>query len=146
MWSLRTSLPVPIQPWEAAKATSLVDLSLEEQMRFYNATLENLFYDASVTQEKHAQNNRSWLIQERLSSLVDAISDYDKALDIYSNTYGLILCPIWGGLRVVFHVSKISYVHICAYLFEKPRVVQALQTTSSGSLHCPRIVYFGASF
>jgi hypothetical protein len=38
--------------------------------------------------------------------LVDAIDDYGKALDVYSNTYGLVMSPLWGSLRIVLHVSR----------------------------------------
>lgn len=105
MSSIRTSLPIPTQPWEAAKSRFLDGLSPEETKRFNDATLENLFYDASAAQKKHAHNSKTWLRQERLSSLVDAIDDYGKALDVFANTYGLILSPIWGSLRVILHVS-----------------------------------------
>ncbi|KAH8707014.1 hypothetical protein GQ44DRAFT_818027 [Phaeosphaeriaceae sp. PMI808] len=106
MSCLRTSLPIPTQPWEAARAKFLEALSEEESARFKNATLENLFYDASAAQKGHAQKSRSWLVQERLSSLVDSVADYGKALDVYSNTYGLIMSPIWGSLRVVLHIAS----------------------------------------
>ena len=102
---MRTSLPFPTEPWEAAKNRFLKDLSQEEIQKFENATLENLFYDASSTQKKHAQGSRIWAIQEKFVSLVEGIDDYGKALDVYSNTYSLILCPLWGSVRVVLHVS-----------------------------------------
>ncbi|CAO2647534.1 Nn.00g084560.m01.CDS01 [Neocucurbitaria sp. VM-36] len=105
MSSIRTTLPIPTQPWEAAKCRFLDGLSLEETTRFKDATLENLFYDASAAQKKHADRSKAWLLQERLSSLVDAIEDYGKALDVFSNTYGLVLSPIWGSLRVVLHIA-----------------------------------------
>lgn len=104
MSNIRTNLPVPTRPWEDAKVKFLAGLSPEDVARFIAATPENLFYDASTAQKKHAQQSRSWLMQERVSSLVDAINDYGKALDVYSNSYGLILCPIWGSLRIVLQV------------------------------------------
>jgi hypothetical protein len=105
MSNIRTSIPIPTQPWEAAKAKFLEGLSPEETIRFKDATLENLFYDASVAQKKHAHDNRVWLLQERISPLVDAIEDYGKACDVFANTNGLVLSPIWGSLRVLLHVS-----------------------------------------
>lgn len=112
MSNIRTNLPVPVEPWESAKHRFLEGLSAQEKQRFENATLENIFYDASVTKKIHQQKSKTWAAQERLSSLVDAIEDYGKALDIYSNAYGLILCPIWGSLRVIFHVSRSSLKHV----------------------------------
>lgn len=105
MSTIRTSLPIPTQPWEAARAKFLEGLSPQEIQRFKDATPENLFYDASAVQKRHADNSKTWLFQERLSSLTDAINDYGKALDVYANANGLILSPIWGSVRVVLHVS-----------------------------------------
>jgi hypothetical protein len=105
MASIRTSVPFPTQPWEAAKTRFLEGLSLEEKDRFQNATVENVFYDASAAQKKYAQGSKSWLVNEKLSSLTESIEDYGKALDVFSNTYGLVLCPLWGSVRVVLHVS-----------------------------------------
>ncbi|KAF1998479.1 hypothetical protein P154DRAFT_439146 [Amniculicola lignicola CBS 123094] len=106
MTNVRTGLPFPTQPWEVAKARFLEGLSQEEVRRFKNATLENLFYDASATQKKHAKGSRTWVIQERITSLVDGIQDYGKALDVFSNTYPLVLCPLWGSIRVVLHIAQ----------------------------------------
>jgi hypothetical protein len=69
--------------------------------------MENFFYSTDVTLRNHAQESRAWPLQQRMSSLADAIDDYGKALDVYTNTYGLVLSPIWGSLRVVLHVSLI---------------------------------------
>jgi len=105
MSNIQTSLPVPTQPWEAAKNRFLAGLSQEEVQKFKDATLENVFYGASASQKQHAQGSKAWMLQERLTSLVDGIMEYEKALDVYSNTSALILCPIWGSLRIVLHVS-----------------------------------------
>ena len=107
--NIRTSLPIPTQPWEAATAKFLEGLSAEEVAKFRTGTIENLFYGTSVAQWKHAQESRVWPLQQRMSSLVDAIEDYGKALDVYANTYGLILSPIWVSIRVLLHVSVVSY-------------------------------------
>lgn len=106
MAGIRTELPFPTQPWEDAKNKFLEGLSDEEIKRFKNATLENLFYDASASQKKYARGSRVWAMQERITSLVDGVDEYAKALDVYSNAYSLILCPIWGSIRVVLHVSQ----------------------------------------
>jgi hypothetical protein len=113
MSNIRTSLPLPTQPWEAAKARFLDGLTLEECKRFKDATPENLFYDTSAAQKRHTDNSRSWLLQERISSLVDAIEEYGKALDVYSNTYGLVMSPLWGSLRIILHVSRCTNPSNC---------------------------------
>jgi hypothetical protein len=105
MSSSQAALPFSTQPWELAKARFLQDLSDIDRNRFEGATLENVFYDASVSQKKHAADSKSWIVQEKLTSLVEGIDDYGKALDIYSNAYPLVLCPLWGSIRVVLHVS-----------------------------------------
>ncbi|KAH7069754.1 hypothetical protein BKA63DRAFT_88377 [Paraphoma chrysanthemicola] len=102
---IRTSLPVATQPWEAAKARFLEGLPAHQAARFESASLENIFYDASIAQKKHTQASRSWHHQERLSSFFDSVNEYGKAMDVYSNTYGLIISPIWGSLRVVIHIA-----------------------------------------
>jgi hypothetical protein len=108
MSHIRTSLPVPTQPWESAKAKFLEGLSQEDVSRFQAANIENVFYSTEVAQRKHADESKIWPLQQRLSSLVDAIDDYGKALDVYANTYGLILSPMWGSIRVIIHVSLAS--------------------------------------
>ncbi|KAF2825246.1 hypothetical protein CC86DRAFT_407469 [Ophiobolus disseminans] len=105
MAGIRASLPFPTQPWEVAKAKFLEGLSLEQRSQFQSATIENLFYGTSVIQRRHAQESRVWPLQQRISSLVDAIDDYGKALDVYANTCGLILSPIWGSIRVLLHIA-----------------------------------------
>lgn len=44
-------------------------------------------------------------MQERITSFVDGIEDYGKALDVFANTSSLIMCPLWGSIRVVIQVS-----------------------------------------
>ncbi|KAF1829093.1 hypothetical protein BDW02DRAFT_602854 [Decorospora gaudefroyi] len=105
MSNIRTGLPVPTQPWEIAKARFLDGLTPAESKQFQEATPENLFYGASSAQKRHATDSRSWLLQERLSSLVDAIEDYGKALGVFFNTHGLILSPLWGSLRIILHIA-----------------------------------------
>jgi hypothetical protein len=103
---LRTELPFPTRPWEAAKAKFLDGLSPEERQRFTDATPENLFYDASASQKKYARGSRSWVMQQKATSLVEGIADYGKALDVYANASSLVLCPIWGSIRVVLHIAR----------------------------------------
>jgi hypothetical protein len=96
MSHIRTSLPIPTQPWETAKAKFLDGLSAEEVSRYQVATIEDMFYKSDVIHKKYAQESKTCRLQERISSLVDAISDYSKALDVYVNSYGLILSPAMG--------------------------------------------------
>lgn len=106
MSATRTTLPVPTQPWEAAKARFLDGLSDHEIKLYKDATLENLFYNASSSQKKHARGSRIWRLQKRLSPFIDSLEDYGKAMDVYVNTAPLILSPLWGSLRIILLVSQ----------------------------------------
>jgi hypothetical protein len=76
MSQIRTNMPVATQPWEAAKAKFLEGLSQADVARFRAATMENFFYSTAVTLRNHAQESRAWPLQQRMSSLADAIDDY----------------------------------------------------------------------
>ncbi|PVI05552.1 hypothetical protein DM02DRAFT_668201 [Periconia macrospinosa] len=102
---VRTALPIPTEPWETAKARFLAGLTPAELKNYEDATPENLFYDASAAQKKHASSSRSWIVQERITSLVQGIEEYGKALDVFANTSSLILCPLWGSIRVVIQIA-----------------------------------------
>jgi hypothetical protein len=106
---IRTTVPFPTQPWEAARDRFLEGLSPEEAQIFKGATLENIFYAASASQKRHAKGSRAWAVQERISSLVEGIEDHGKALDVYSNAYSLVLSPLWGSIRVVHIVSSLWF-------------------------------------
>jgi hypothetical protein len=99
---------MPTQPWETAKLRFFENLSPQEIDLYKNASLENLFYDASATQKKHARGSRMWRLQERMSPLIDSIEDYGKAMDVFVNTCPIVLSPLWGSIRVVLLVSAIS--------------------------------------
>ncbi len=105
MADIRTSLPIPTQPWEAARARFLEGLQPHEISIYANATLENLFYDADISQRSHALGSRSWRLQERLAPLTESLEDYGKAMDVYVNTCPLVLSPLWGSLRVILLAS-----------------------------------------
>lgn len=109
MTNIRTNFSVPIEPWATAKSRFIADLTPAEIRTFEDATLENLFYDASAAQKRHVSESRSWIMQERITSFVDGIEDYGKALDVFANTSSLILCPLWGSIRVVIQVSPAKF-------------------------------------
>lgn len=106
MSNIRTSLPFSTEPWEAAKDKFLEALTPEEIQSFDNATPENLFYEASALQKKHAHESRMWKMQGKMIPLIEGVKDYGRVIDVYSNTYGLILSPIWGSIRIILHVRK----------------------------------------
>ena len=82
--------------WTRARDRYVEDLTEEERHVFYKASLETIYYDASVSEKQHAASSTSRSIVAKIQPLVEAIDGYGKALDVYANTYPLILCPLWG--------------------------------------------------
>ena len=71
---------------------------------FNEASLEKVFYDASAAEKKHATSSNTRALSRKLEPLVSAIEQYGEAIDVYSNSFPLALCPLWGSVRVVLHV------------------------------------------
>jgi len=106
MSAIRTSLPIPTQPWKLAKQKFCQGLSLQEARRYEAATPENLFCDASCAQRQQSRGSRVWRLQERLFPLIDSIEEYGKAMDVFVNTCPLIMSPLWGSIRVILLVGE----------------------------------------
>jgi hypothetical protein len=103
----------PTDPWSLARDRFMEDLNEEEKKVFANASLENLFYSASVAQKEHEEKSKSRAISARLEPFVTAIDQYAVVLDIFSNTYSLAMSPLWGSIRVLLHVESTSLI-FCA--------------------------------
>lgn len=91
-------------PWVLAEKRYLDGLSDEEKELFKSASLENLFYSTSAAQIRHRENSKSRAAAQKLQPFVAAISQYGSAVDVITNTASLVLCPLWGSIRVVLHV------------------------------------------
>ena len=103
----RESLP-SVDAWTRARERYTQDLSDQEQKLYAEATAESIFYDASAAEKTHrAGSSARYFATEKLRPLADAIEAYGKAIDVYANTYSLVLCPLWGSIRVVLHVSTL---------------------------------------
>lgn len=76
------------------------DLSDDEKQLFLNASLESTFYSASAAKKSHKCN-----VASQLQTFAAEIEQYGAALDVYANSWSLILCPLWGSVRVVLHVE-----------------------------------------
>lgn len=96
-----------MDPWQAAHAAYMKDLNPEEQALFATATLDNLLASTDAAQKQHQDESKSRYIFHKLQPLVEAIDQYGRALDVYSNTYSLAMGPIWGSIRVLLHVRLI---------------------------------------
>ena len=104
---------IPIDPWQAAHALYMKDLSAEEQALFETATLDNLLDSTNTAQRQHQDESRSRYIFSKLEPLINAIDQYGRVLDIYANTYSLAMAPLWGSVRVLLHVmlAFLSILH-----------------------------------
>ncbi|KAF2801958.1 uncharacterized protein BDZ99DRAFT_429162, partial [Mytilinidion resinicola] len=96
---------IPAQPWALAKARFMSDLSDQEKNLFEKATLENIFYGASVAEKKHKAESKTRAVHDKMRPLLEAVEDYGKAMDVFSNTYSLALAPIWGSIRVLLQYA-----------------------------------------
>src|ERR1700761_1873380 len=100
-----TTIGVPLESWTLAKDRFLEGLSNDEERElFEKATLENLFYTSSAGFKHHEAHSKTALARKRLKPLLDSIDGYGKALDVLSQSSS-ILCPVWGGLRIVLHLA-----------------------------------------
>lgn len=97
-----------VDAWTAARERYIEDLSEEELVLFNKgskATLEATLYDASAAEKLHRASGFSrHFTSELLLPFIDAIEQYSEALDVYANASPLILCPLWGSVRVILHV------------------------------------------
>ena len=93
-------------PWVLAEQRYVDTLNDEEMALYKSATLENILYSTSVLQSTHQTGGKSRRAVHKLQPLVAAIVQYGEALDVISNTgvISMIMCPIWGGIRVILHV------------------------------------------
>lgn len=105
-----------IDPWEAARAQFVNDLSAEEQKLFETATLDNLLESTVAAQQEHQHQSYLRRASKKLEPLVDAISQYGKALDVFSSTYSAIAL-LWGSIRVLLHVRITLYQQLQAPTF-----------------------------
>lgn len=93
--------------WATARDRYIEDLTEEEQQAFDKATLESIYYDASAAEKTHRASGTSRVFFEaKIRPLVAAIEQYGTALDVYSNSYSLVLCPLWGSVRVVLQLAR----------------------------------------
>jgi hypothetical protein len=104
-----TELSVPTEPWEAAKARFLEELSDQEKYHFKeaktdNLSIEHIFYSASAAHALYKNDSKLAAASKKLRPLVETLEDFSKAMDVFANTSPLFICPIWGSVRVVLQV------------------------------------------
>jgi hypothetical protein len=91
--------------WKVAKVRLSSSLDEAELKIFDNATLENLFYSSSNVNREDQKSSKTRPALEKMQPLLSAISDYGKAMDVFSNIAPLYLGPIWGGIRVILTIA-----------------------------------------
>ena len=104
MASAIASAAFPPDAWTRARDRFIEDLTEDEKRVYFQATPETIFYDASAAEKVNVSTSKSRSALKKLQPLVEAIEQYGKALDVYANTYPLVMSPLWGSLRIVLHV------------------------------------------
>ncbi|OMP82771.1 Vegetative incompatibility protein HET-E-1 [Diplodia seriata] len=107
MSDIRTSLPIPTEPWERARSRFLEGLTEEEQANFRSATLETIYYQADVAHRDHQQKSKLHACRQKLRPLLDILEAFGKGLDVISNTgtVSMVMAPLWGSIRVALQVQ-----------------------------------------
>jgi hypothetical protein len=91
--------------WQNARDRFVRDLPDDEQALFLNASPENLFYSSSAAFKKYDANSKLQIVRKKIQPMVDSITAYGNAMDVFANMSSLVLGPLWGSLRVVLTVS-----------------------------------------
>jgi hypothetical protein len=102
-------MAIPLDPWQLAKDRYLEDLNDEEKALFNgasSASVEAFFYSASAAQKLHQSESKVRAMAAKLKPLTDAVEEYGRAIDVLANSSSLVLCPIWGSIRVVLQVRE----------------------------------------
>ena len=94
--------------WTRARNRFVEDLTSDERRLYYQATPELILYDASAAEKRHQSSSSSRNILEKLRPFVEAIDQYGGAMDVYANTYPLVMSPLWGSIRVILHVKALG--------------------------------------
>ena len=100
-------MAIPTNAWAKARERFIEDLEEPERLMFAEASLENIFYSASAAQKTHQEGSRSLYLASKLDTLLASINQYGKAMDVLSQASPFI-CPLWGALRVLIHVSAMA--------------------------------------
>lgn len=125
--TLRSSSSPVFDAWEEAKRQCLSDISASEQQLIDTATLQRILADVKRAEQNHGEFSKSRKLSKRLNPVISGIEQYGKALDILVGTSQGILSPLWGGIRILLHVSSLY----------KPPPVFVFRPFWDNSLHLP---------
>ena len=96
----------PPDAWNRALQRFTNDLDEDEKRMYFQATPETILYDASAAEKIHAQDSKSRDVLRRIQPCIESIEDYGRALDVFANTYPLVMSPLWGSIRVILYVNQ----------------------------------------
>ena len=102
--------PLPLaDAWARARDRYTEDLSDSERELYSNATAESIISEASAAEETHRAGSSVRKLEQKLKPFVRAIEAYGGAIDVYANSFSMVLCPLWGSIRVVLYVRSSAY-------------------------------------
>ncbi|KAG8534395.1 uncharacterized protein KY384_001240 [Bacidia gigantensis] len=155
----------PPDAWTRAVNRFTEDLDDDEKHLFFQASPETILYEASAAEKTQKSKTRHFL--EKIQPCIESIEDYGRALDVFANTYPLVMSPLWGSIRIVLHVKIVEMftqisdllprLHVYEALFpDHERLVQALSLVYSDiinfcseakhALRKPKRAMFGSSW
>jgi hypothetical protein len=92
--------------WDAAVLQFSTNLSPDDQVYLTSTKPEDIISDIAKFEESHKKSSKTRHLSAKVQPLVNAISDYGKAMDVMVNCSSVIP-PLWGSLRIVVLVSAI---------------------------------------
>jgi hypothetical protein len=100
--------PAIVQLVEDSAKSFVASLSTEENA-LYQATKAagSLLQEIELANSEHKDVSVLRKASVALLPFIAGIEQYGQAMDVFANSNDL-LCPIWGSIRIVIHVRKIS--------------------------------------
>ena len=89
-------------------AIEFLDSLSSDEKAIFQATdvAEALLQEVRDADKKHKEGSLSRKASSSVSAFIAGIMQYAPALDVFANSNRL-LCPIWGSMRILLHVSII---------------------------------------
>ena len=58
-----------------------------------------------MAEKAHRDKSISRKVSQALKPFLQGVHQYGQALDVISNSSSMVLCPLWGGIRVMLHLA-----------------------------------------
>lgn len=82
------------------------NLSPDEKELFKATTIaDDLLEEITVAEQLHRDKSLSKRVSQAIKPFLAGVNQYGRALDVLSNSSSLVLCPLWGGVRIVLHLA-----------------------------------------